>query len=130
MSGYIGPLFAAARGSTGNNTHASVSTSPIAGRLAVALVIEAVGATPTITAKIQGTLDTSDIADGSANWFDLPFITDTNDTVAASLTKTAVGAYPMYLSQSNIRFVRRVRVVTSANTNVTYRAELHQQTTN
>ena len=88
-------------------------------------MVEAVGTT--ITAKIQGTLDTPDIADGSANWFDLPFITATDDTVASSLTKTATGAYPMWMSRGDQRFVRRVRVVTSANTGCTYHAEKTEQ---
>lgn len=115
-------------GTTGNNTHASSSVHPGCVQLCALLVIEAVGATPTVTAKIQGTLDDQTVADGSANWFDLPFVTDTNDTVAATLTKTAVGAFPMWLSLAQTaRFVRRVRLVTSANTNVTYRGELHQQ---
>jgi hypothetical protein len=92
--------FLAPVASTGNNTHASVGVPPFAYKVAGMLVIEAVGATPTITAKIQGTLDDSTVADGSANWFDLPFVSDTNDTVAASLTKTAVGAYPMFVSLS------------------------------
>jgi hypothetical protein len=112
-------------GSTGNNTHTSAGVAPAVARLAGVLVIESVGATPTITAKIQGSLDDASIADGSANWFDLPFVTATNDTVAATMTQTATGAYPMYLSLMANRFVKRVRLVTSANTNVTYRGELH-----
>lgn len=130
MSGFIGPIFLAPRGATGNNTHAGVGLAPYANKVCAVLVIEAIGAGPTVTAKIQGTLDTSDINDASANWFDLPFLTDTNDTVGATITKVAVGAFPMWLSQSHSRFVRRVRAVTSANTNVTYRLELHQQSTN
>src|SRR5262245_34206977 len=128
MSGFF-RTFAAASGTTGNNTHTGVKSTPAAGRLCVAFVIEAVGATPTITFKIQGAMDADDVTDGNAGWFDLPFLSDTTDTVAATLTKTAVGSYPMWLSQANSRFVRRVRVVTSANTNVTYRAELSQQFT-
>src|SRR3954447_25694284 len=108
MSGFVGPSFLAPRATTGNNTHTSVSVSPVTDRIVAALVIEAVGATPTVTVKIQGTLDASDIVDGSANWFDLPFITDTNDTVAASLTKTATGSYPMWISRYNDRFIRRI----------------------
>lgn len=129
MSGFP-KLLLANPGSTGTANHASARTTPAASKLCAVLIIEAAGATPTITAKIQGSLDDDTVADNAANWFDLPFITDTNDTVAASLTKTAVGGYPMWLSQSQVRFVKRVRLVTSANTNVTYRAELNQQYTN
>ena len=127
MSGFL-RTFAAPAGSTGNNTHASVKTSPSASKLCVAFVIESVGATPTVTAKIQGSMEPDvTVADGSANWFDLPFVTDTNDTVAASITKTGTGTYALFMSLPTTRFVYRVRVVTTSNTNVTYRAELHQQ---
>lgn len=129
MSGFP-RIFIANAGTTGNNTSGGVKTHPGANKVCVAFVVEAVGATPTVTAKIQGSMDTDDVADGSANWFDLPFVTDTNDTVAATITKTGTGTYPLWVSQAHSRFVRRVRVVTSANTNVTYRAELHQQFTN
>ena len=126
MTGFL-RIFAAPAGTTGNNTHSGVKLSPAAYKICMAFVIEAVGATPTVTAKIQGSMDADEVADGSANWSDIPFITDTNDTVAASLTKTGTGTYLMFVSQANTRFFRRIRVVSSANTNVTYRAELHQQ---
>lgn len=117
-------------GSTGNNTHTSYQLSPAGRSICAEFVVEAVGATPTVTFKLQGTLDDTNTVDASANWFDLPFITDTADTVAATLTKTAVGSFPLWLSLANIRFVRRVRVVTSANTNVTYRCNFLQHYTN
>lgn len=117
----------ATTGSTGNNTHTSCGLHPAADKVCAALVIEAVGGGPTITIKIQGSLDDSTVADGSANWFDLPFITDTNDTVAASLTKTATGTYPMWVSQAHSRFIKKIRAVTSSNTNVTYRVDGFEQ---
>lgn len=128
MSAIPKPAFLANPGSTGNNTHQSVGIAPMAEKICALLTIEAVGATPTITAKIQGSLDDPSLADGASNWFDLPFVTDTNDTVAASLVKTGVGAFPMWLSLASVaRFVRKFRLVTSANTNVTYRGEGFQQ---
>lgn len=131
MSGFYGPAQLAATGSTGNNTHAGVPLNAGANKVAAVLIIEAVGATPTITAKLQGTLDDARfLNDASANWFDLMGLPNDSDTSALSITKTALGTYVVYLSLAQIRFARRVRLVTSANTNVTYRGELYQQYTN
>src|SRR5262245_4086002 len=133
MSGFIGPSGMAATGSTGNNTHAGVGVSPAAKRRAAVLVVEAVGATPTISVKLQATLDPPNIPDGSANWFDIAYMLEGSGAAAAPVeqsvvrTVTAVGAYPMYVSQGHTRYARRFRLVTSANTNVTYRGEMHEQ---
>lgn len=125
MAGLFGPHILAPVGSTGNNTHSGVGVHPSAYNIAGVLVIEAVGATPTITAKLQGSMDSA--ADGSSNWFDLAVIEPGSDTSTASPSaKTGVGSYPFYVSLSNIKFVRKVRLVTSANTNVTYRGEIYQ----
>ena len=128
MAGLYGPHIMAPVGSTGNNTHASVNVHPSPDKLAAVLVVEAVGATPTITVKVQGTMDSA--TDGSANWFDLAVQEPGSDTATATPSaKTAVGSYPLYLSNAHLKFVRRVRIVTSANTNVTYRGELYQHIT-
>ncbi len=133
MSGFLGPMEMAPTGSTGNNTHAGVGCSPGATREAAVLVIEAVGATPTISIKLQATLDPPNISDASAKWFDVAFMLPASGAIAAPveqsvvMVQTAIGAFPMYLSQRHTRFARRLRVVTSANTNVTYRAEYHAQ---
>src|SRR5262245_32391923 len=102
MSGFVGPSFLAARGSTGNNTHTSIGVAPNASKLCALLVVEAVGTT--ITAKVQGTVETSDINDASANWFDLAVVEAGSDTTVTSITKTVVGGFPMYLSLGNTRF--------------------------
>ena len=117
----------AASGTTGNNTHASRGLNPGADKVAVVVVVEAVGGTPTVTYKVQAALDNDKVADGSANWFDIQLLPAGSDTSLTSDTKTAVGAYVYYVSLSQIRFARRVRLVTSLNTNVTYHADLHQQ---
>lgn len=116
-------------GSTGSNTHASHRVSPACRSIGAEVVIEAVGATPQITAKLQGSIDDDQTADGSAQWFDLAVIPSDSDTAAATAVRnpTAVGAsLTVYVSQSQSRVVRRVRLVTSANTNTTYRANLIQ----
>jgi hypothetical protein len=131
MSGFVGPLFMAVTGTTGNNTSAGVGLSPAANRAAFLFVVEAVGGGPTVTYKFQGTLDVATVTDANANWADLLVLPIGSDTATAAPTAlTATGVTIHYLAQAHTRFVRRVRVVTSANTNVTYRCELHQQYTN
>lgn len=113
------PVSLAPAGSTGNNTHAARIAGDDYDGLAVQFVIEAVGGTPTVTFKVQGSLD-------NANWYDLGYITDASDTISVTaLTKTAVGAYIIFLSNPLARNYRYFRLVTSANTNVTYRGEMY-----
>lgn len=126
MTAILGPVALAAKGSTGSNTHQSARATPDASKSLVLFVVEAAGATPTVTYKAQGSMDLDNVADASANWFDLMLLPSDSETAAKTFTVTATGAYAGYLSQAHSRFLRRVRVVTSANTNVTYRAELHQ----
>lgn len=114
-------------GTTGNNNHASVGIAPAGQLIAVEFVVEAAGATPTVTYKLQGSFDPGTVLDGSANWFDLIELPSDNETAAITKTVTAVGAYATYLAQSIARFVPRVRLVTSANTNITYRSNLRTQ---
>lgn len=131
MSGFVGPLALANTGSTGNNTHNSVSCSPAANKTSLIFIVEAVGATPTVTFKFQGTLDPNSVTDANAQWADLALLPIGSETVTAAPTAvTAVGNSIFYIAQSHTRFVRRVRVITSANTNVTYSAQLHQQYAN
>ena len=47
-------------------------------------------------------------------------------TAAVSKTVTATGAYVSFLGQAHVRYAKRVRLSSSANTNVTYRANLHE----
>jgi hypothetical protein len=126
MAAYAGPVTLAATGSTGNNSHASAKPSPDGDKAAVVFTVEAVGGAPTVTYKVQATFDADTVADGSANWTDLILLPAGSETAAVSATVTAVGQYVSFLAQAHTRFVRRIRVVTSANTNVTYRSDLHQ----
>lgn len=131
MSGFLNTL-AAASGSTGNNTHSAIKCGPARG-LALALVVENGGATPTISWKVQGTLANNDVTDANATWFDVLLLPAASDTVAAIPlvipSPTAVTGFvsAVWIAQGQIRFLPRIRVVTSANTNVTYRVEMTQQ---
>src|SRR6266545_504317 len=100
MSGFIQNLARDGNGlapnaSTGNNTHAGKNLAPGADKVCAVLVIEAVGATPTITAKLQGTLDPDSTTDASANWFDLWATPAGAAAEAANQVQTAVGAFPV-----------------------------------
>lgn len=113
-------------GQTGNNTHAGVRIDPEPRGLAFQFVVEAVGATPTVTWKIQGSLDEDTVSDANAAWYDVSYVTDASDTPAvATIASTAVGKKAIFLSNAQSRRYRRFRAVTSANTNVTYRVQAH-----
>lgn len=106
-------------GSTGNATHNAVKLGPYEA-LVFHFVVEATGATPTVTYKFQGSVDGS-------NWFDIAYVTDANDTVAVSTrVRTTVGSDVAFLSNPVARRYQYVRLVTSSNTNVTYRGEVYQ----
>lgn len=111
----------AAAGTTGNNTGTGVETTNIveAAQVACQFVVEVAGATPTVTFKFQGSLD-------GTNWYDVAYVTDASDTLsAATKTVTGVGASVIFLDSANgSRFYKLFRCVTTANTNITYRAEL------
>lgn len=126
-----GNIVLAATGSTGNNTHAGVSLEDADG-VAIAFIVEAAGATPTVTFKVQGALEDSTVADSAANWIDLAYLPSSGDTPATTTqTATAVGATVFFLDfASGARFYRRFRLVTSANTNITYRANAYKRVEN
>lgn len=120
MAAVLGPYALAPAGSTGNNTHAAVQANQGARSVAIEFIIESVGATPTITYKLQGTFD-------GVNWFDLITVPANSDTAAVSPTQTAVGDYVGYVDLVGGRFASQWRLVTSANTNVTYHANLYTE---
>lgn len=127
MSGFR-RLPAAATGTAGNNTHASQQLDGNADKVALLFATENAGTT--ITYKWQGTLADPSIPDGSAEWVDLPLLPSGSETVtAAPAAVTTQSVNLNYLAQSAVRFFRRVRLVTSANTGFTYHAEVHQQIT-
>lgn len=121
MSG-IYRLEAAPAGSTGNNNHAAVAPHPGSSRLALEFNVEAVGATPTVTYALQGSLSDSP---GANDWETIFTVPPGSDTAAANRVVTGVGKTIVYVSLSHIKFFSRLRLVTSANTNVTYSAKLN-----
>jgi hypothetical protein len=112
--------YLAPAGSVGNQTTAAQRIEPDAEQIAVLFVVEAIGATPTVTWKVQVSVD-------GVNWEDAPYVDNASDTVAvAAITTAVVGAKTIYLHEGLDRHFRFARLVVSANTNVTYRAELRQ----
>lgn len=118
-------------GTTGNNTHGPLSGFETAGRLALEFVVEAAGATPTVTFSLQGSFD-------GTNWFNLATAgTDASapGVSGAAVTVTATGnTYKFVIGGANgttsiedgYLFIPKVRLVTTANTNITYRANLYR----
>lgn len=107
-----------------NNTHASVEAPPDADALAIEFRATAIGATPTVTWVVQGSDDGPEVTDANSDWyalFGLP---------AGGAAETAIGGTVTTVSDSEFfvelarRPVRKVRLITSANTNVTYDSEL------
>ena len=114
-------------GSTGNNTHASVPVPADADNLNLEFEITAVGATPTVSWVFQGSNDDPAVPDASSDWFPLSVLPgDDNTELETVQTKTAVGVYPSSVELAR-RPTRKVRLVISANTNVTYEGEAYAQ---
>jgi hypothetical protein len=116
----IGDL--APTGSVGNQTFASQRVPNDADELNLEFKIEAVGATPTVTYKFQGSNDDGSLADAASDWYDLEVLPNDAAAEVLSATKTAVGVYE-YTLDLHKRATSKVRLVTSANTNVTYSSE-------
>lgn len=111
-------------GSTGNNTHAGYSVNGVYDAVAFQFIVTAVGATPTVTYKYQGSANSTTGSDG--DWFDVGYITDASDTISqATRSATTQSTQIAFLSNPVARRYKWFRVVTSANTNVTYRAEIY-----
>lgn len=111
----------AAVGSTGNVTG---PTTRLGSNETVGFqfVVEAIGGTPTVTFKFQGSVD-------GVNFYDLAYVTDASDTLSvATRTVTTVGPNVAFLSNPVARRYNFYRVVTTANTNITFRAEAYQIT--
>ncbi len=123
MAFFNGPAYLAATGTAGNVTGASVATNPNGCGHAVQFVVEVAGSTPTVTWKVQGSLD-------GTNWYDVLYVTDASDTAAsAAKVRTTVGADLIFISNPVARQYKYYRVVTTANTNVTYRCEQYETAT-
>lgn len=108
--------------STGNNTH-TAQRADAGDAYAFEMEVTAIGATPTITWVIQGSMD-------NVNFFPIAYITDATDTVAvAGRVMTTVSTQIEFLANPAARQYAYWRLVTSANTNVTYRARMRRIST-
>lgn len=117
--------------STGNNTHTPITVGDSWDSICFDFFVEAVGATPTVTWKIQGS---NTGASGTAtDWTDLFYLpggggatgaTAASDTPSvAGMVVTGVGHAFIFPQNPHIRRFKYYRLVTSANTNVTYSAQ-------
>jgi hypothetical protein len=117
----------APKGSTGNGSFA-IGGMDSAAAVCLEFQVEAVGATPTITYKLQGSVNVRpDDPNPPTEFFeDLELVfTDTATTHVKTDTKTATGTFVYWVEGLLPRAFRRYQLVTSANTNVTYSARLH-----
>lgn len=104
-------------GSTGNSVGTAVGIGSSYHTLAFQFVVE--GAGTTVTYKFQGSMD-------QANWYDLGYITDASDALSqATRVRTSVGADICFVSNPVARQYQYYRVVVTANTGITWRAEAH-----
>ena len=117
MAAIVGPFTAAPAGSTGNNTHSAVQMNEGAHSIELVFNVESVGATPTVTFGIQGSLD-------GTNWDPVLSIPAGSDTAALTQAATAVGQTMLAVERSE-RFFSQYRLVTTSNTNVTYNAAFY-----
>ncbi|MDE2101465.1 MAG: hypothetical protein KGL39_29740 [Patescibacteria group bacterium] len=116
---FFDPIALAATGTTGNVTGNSVQVSDAFDAIAFQFVVEVAGATPTVTYQFQGSVD-------GVNWYNVGYVTDATDGISQSTrTRTSPGADVMFLSNPIARRYRYFRVVTTANTNITFRAEMY-----
>lgn len=117
-----GPKFMFAAGSTGTGAGTALELgeldggSPFDQIVAVQFEVSAVGATPTATFQIEGTLD-------GVNWFAVARYSESSETVdVAAVTVTAVGRTIKYIDIRK-RPLLKLRVNVTANTNVTFNAK-------
>lgn len=105
---------------TGNNTEAGVeSAGPQNNQVAFQFNVEVAGGTPTVTWKVQGSLD-------NVTYYDVLYVLDSTDTAsAATQVSTAVGSKVIFLANQPSRMYRWFRVVTTSNTNITYGADMY-----
>lgn len=113
-------------------------TTGVAGRTAIRnladltrgeieFVVEAVGATPTVTFQVEGLVPGGNPATAT-DWIVLALLTG-DSTVAASatpVTVTTVGSTRRYLDGLDKRFYDAFAVNVTANTNVTFRSTLNR----
>lgn len=107
-------------GSTGNASGTVQHADGLGQRVAVEFKVEAVGATPTVSWQVEGSINGTD-------WFSCDLI-QADGTVAGSnavVTQTAVGTQIRYVDGLDKRWFSALRVRTTANTNVTFSSKLY-----
>lgn len=108
-----------------NVTHPGVAlTSENIKSIGLGLNITTVGAGPTLTYKFQASFDKGDVADADSQWFDVNVTPAAAEVPVATETKTALGYNAYFLDPRRVGACHKIRLVTSANTNVTYEADL------
>lgn len=117
---FDGPHRCHGLGTTGNSTSSSVYIGANYQSVAMVFNVTAIGATPTVTWKFQGSVD-------GTNWFDVAYITDATDTLStATEVDTTVSQSLHFLANPGTRKYQYFRCVTSANTNVTYNSAVYR----
>jgi hypothetical protein len=118
----------AAPATTGNNTHTGVEYKPPGDGgysfVGFQFVIEVAGATPTVTFQWQGSFDNLTYDPCTYFLTNTAINTVASEVLGTAIVQTAVGSYRSHLAFPNIRGWRFFRCVTSANTNITYRASM------
>ena len=101
---------------TGNGDSTNTILELNQGRPSVIRIISTIGATPTVTVNIVGTID-------NVNWYNIPYalVATPNSFVVTALTITTA-VTTLYLLQTNQAWTW-AKLVLSANTNVTITAD-------
>jgi hypothetical protein len=113
-------------GSTGTGRN-YVRNFADATRVAVELIVEAVGGTPTLSYQVQGLRPGGDPT-VAADWYTLSVL-DPDASVAttnAPPAVTAVGKTTKYIDGLALRFFDAIAVNVTANTNVTFRTNIYR----
>lgn len=115
----------APKGSTGTGRFAAhgLDDAPMLG---VEIVLETVGGTPAFTFTIQGLKIGGDEATAT-DWEDLAVV-QANSVTAATATPSvtlSAGRYTFYVDGLDKRFFDSIALNVTANTNVTFRANVH-----
>ncbi len=106
-----------AKKQTGTGRFSALIDGTAASRIMLEFIVDAIGATPTVTFTIQGSMD-------NVNWVDMQYVT-LDSSVAASkagIVMTTVSVTHRFVDGLDKRFPHYIAVNVSANTNVTFSA--------
>ncbi len=105
-------------GTTTNANSPSVNIEQDVEAVALEVNVEAVGATPTATFELQGSMDGN-------NWYTVRHVPSDSEVAASTAIYTTVGRRLHFLKTDLGQVYRFFRAVSSANTNVTFSSTLH-----